>query len=125
MHIGRAYTEAWRSVLADNSDDGLKQLITADVPVPAGKNRKLLFDDALAAGNVRLIRALMEENPDRELRARVHAMDEDFEIADQRLPKPIFLSLIGQAVSVDEVDRLFRLRIRRPWNDAAFTTACS
>jgi hypothetical protein len=114
--------QAWRSVLADKSDDGLKKLITADVPVPAGKNRKLLFDDALAAGNVRLIRALLEENPDRELRARVHAMDEDFEIADQRLPKPIFLSLIGQAVSVEEVDRLFRLRIRRPWSDAAFAT---
>jgi hypothetical protein len=118
----RGVYRTWRSVLADNSDDGLKHLVAADVPVPAGKNRELLFDDALAAGKVRLIRALMEENPDQELRSRVHAMDEDFEIADQRLPKPIFLSLIGQDVSVDEVDRLFRLRIRRPWNDAAFTT---
>ncbi|WP_299160537.1 hypothetical protein [Accumulibacter sp.] len=113
---------AWKSVLANNSDEGLKKLITAHVPVPAGKNRELLLDGALAAGNARLIRALTAEDPDGVLRARVHSTDEDFEIADQRLPNPIFLSLIGQVVSVEEVDRLFQLQIRRPWNDAAFAT---
>lgn len=114
---------AWKAALANNSDESLKQLITARVPVPAGKNRQLLLDDALVAGNARLIRALTAEDPERVLRARVDSLDEDFEIADRRLPNPIFLSLIAQVDSVDEVDRLFRLRIRRPWNDAAFTTA--
>mgnify|MGYP001216174391 FL=1 len=113
---------AWKSVVANNSDEGLKKLITAHVPVPAGKNRELLLDDALAAGNGRVIRALTAKDPDPLLRARVRSIDEDFEIADQRLPNPIFLSLIGQVVSVEEVDRLFRLRIRRPWNDADFAT---
>jgi hypothetical protein len=56
--------------LANNSDDGLKKLVAAHVPVPAGKNRELLLDGALAAGNARLIRALTAEDPDQELRSQ-------------------------------------------------------
>ncbi|MDR2014524.1 MAG: ankyrin repeat domain-containing protein [Azoarcus sp.] len=111
---------AWLAVVANRSGWGWQKLVDARVPLPAGKSAQLLLDDALRAGNVRLVRALTEADPDRALRAKAQSADEDIEIADQRLAQPIFLSLIGQARSDDEVDRLFRLRIRRPFDDPAF-----
>lgn len=113
---------AWKTVVANRSDWGLQKLVNARVPLPTGKKRQFLLDSALSAGNVRLIRVLTEAAPDRALRAKMQSADEDIEIADQRLAQPIFLSLIGLAESADEVDRLFRLRIRRPFDDPAFAT---
>ena len=113
---------AWRSVVVNRSDWGVQKLVNAHVPLPAGKGGQQLLADALSAGNVRLVRVLTEADPDRALQAKMPSANEDIEIADQRLPQPIVLSLISQAKSDDEVDRLFRLRIRRPFDDPAFAT---
>ena len=113
---------AWRAVVGKRLDWGLQRLVNVQAPLPTGKNRQLLLDDALRSGNVRLVRVLTEADPNRALRAKAPPADEDIEIADQRLAEPIFLSLIAQAESADEVDRLFRLQIRRPFDDPAFAT---
>ncbi|MGE5385063.1 MAG: ankyrin repeat domain-containing protein [Betaproteobacteria bacterium] len=113
---------AWKAVLENPQDGGLEKLIKVGVLLPEGKNRQLLLTDALGVGNVRLIKALTEANPDHALRAKTRSVDEDIEVADQRLPQPIFLSLIDKAGTSNEVDRLFQLRIRRPFDNAAFAT---
>jgi hypothetical protein len=113
---------AWKRVLDSNLKEMLEKLIEARAPLPAGKSRQLLLGDSLRVGDVRLIRVLTEEDPDRALRGMVRSADEDIEVADRRLPSPIFLSLIDKASSVEEVDRLFRLRIRRPFDDQTFAT---
>lgn len=114
--------QVWNVALSNRAEGWIDQLIEAHVPVPLGKNRQALLNDALRTGDMRLIHALTAPDPDRILRSGSEPDDADIETMDRRLPKPVFPFLIRHAASAAEVDRLFRLRIRRPWDDPGFAT---
>lgn len=110
----------WQRVLNEGLEGEIDTLAKAHVPLPSGKNRQRLLEEALRLGNVRLIRALSEPAAGRVDLTQVHSLDDDIEAADQHLARPVFLSLVGYADTDEDVDRLFRLHIRRPFDDAAF-----
>lgn len=111
---------AWRAALAPAKDDAVGRLLARRLPLPVGAEAKVLLDEALRQRNMKLVLALTAPPGTPPGAGEKSTPAADVETADARLPQPILPDLVAGVRSQAELDALWKLKLRRPFDDAVF-----
>ncbi len=125
---------AWGALKGKDEKRAVAKLLSLRMPLPKGKFGERLLAIALERNSTELVLALIEQGITTvpassdsprfaaEIR-RSGVARADIEFADTRLSNPIFPYLIEHLTNLSDVDSLFKLHIRHPFNDVAFSRA--
>lgn len=120
---------AWQAVQGENEWMTVDKLLVLRLPLPQGKAGEYLLRVALEHQWMELARALLNAGTSRvslnsygwPTTANKIGAAVDIEFADARLAAPIFPYLLAHVANAHDVASLWQMRIRRPFEDAAFT----
>ena len=119
---------AWQAAQGENELTVVDQLLARRLPLPKGEAAEKLLGFSLERQWMKVSLALLDMGVTRATpsgygwaASNKMGADTDIESADARLIAPIFPYLLTHATSARDVESLWRLRIRRPFGDAAFT----
>ena len=119
---------AWQAAQGENEMKVVDQLFAQRLPLPKGVAAEKLLGFSLEHQWLKVSRALLDKGVTRAApsaygwaTSNKMGTAADIEFADARLANPIFPYLLPHATSVSDVELLWRLHIRRPFDDAAFT----
>ncbi|HWR77157.1 MAG TPA: hypothetical protein VN283_08110 [Thiobacillus sp.] len=119
---------AWQAAQGEDERAVVDKLLAWQLPLPKGAAGERLLGLALERQWMKVALALLDAGITRAAPSaygwavsnKIGAAA-DIEAADARLAAPIFPYLLVHATNAGDVESLWRLRIRRPFEDAAFT----